>query len=217
MFRLKLAVIYSDINLKNEIYYILYNDKGLDILDIQCISIDNIKNFELINIPDITLIDASLFEERELLLFIDQLKSNAKDTKILLYNMREEISEQTLISLLIFGLNGYIKKDLKKQLVRAIGAVCKGELWVERKILSRFAEGKLVFAKKMEPSFNQIAHKLSPREKEIISFLANGLSNSEIANRLNLSEKTIKAHLYNIYRKLNVRNRSHLIALIMGH
>ncbi len=88
---------------------------------------------------------------------------------------------------------------------------------MEKKILSRFAEGKLVFTKKMEPSFNQIAHKLSPREKEIISFLANGLSNSEIANRLNLSEKTIKAHLYNIYRKLNVRNRSHLIALIMGH
>jgi DNA-binding NarL/FixJ family response regulator len=53
---------------------------------------------------------------------------------------------------------------------------------------------------------DRLSH-LTPREEQILSILANGRSNKEIGNRLDLSEKTIKHHMTNILQKLKVRNR----------
>ncbi len=59
-------------------------------------------------------------------------------------------------------------------------------------------------------------YRITDREKEIIMMLLNGLSNREIAKSMNCSEKTIKNHLYNIYKKTGVSSRAKLLKLITG-
>ncbi len=56
---------------------------------------------------------------------------------------------------------------------------------------------------------------LTPKEKEIISFVCEGLSNKEIAHRLNISESTIKAHLHRIFKKLNIQSRTQLVSIFL--
>jgi DNA-binding CsgD family transcriptional regulator len=58
------------------------------------------------------------------------------------------------------------------------------------------------------------SHNITDREKEIIIFLLNGLSYSEISDRLFISDKTVETHVYNIYRKTGVKNRIQLFRLI---
>jgi DNA-binding NarL/FixJ family response regulator len=62
----------------------------------------------------------------------------------------------------------------------------------------------------------QLPH-LTPREQQILSILAQGRSNKEIGNKLELSEKTIKHHLTNILQKLRVRNRVEAALLASNH
>ena len=58
---------------------------------------------------------------------------------------------------------------------------------------------------------------LSPRERDVLRFLAMNLSNKELSDRLSVSLQTVKTHLYNIYQKLDVHNRSQAIAAGYRH
>lgn len=87
-----------------------------------------------------------------------------------------------------------------------IDAVRSGILWAPRKILSRLLiDARTSSARPPVPEDDQ--RELSPREKELLGLVTLGLSNAEIATRLFISEKTVKGHLTNIYRKLEVSNR----------
>jgi two-component system nitrate/nitrite response regulator NarL len=66
-------------------------------------------------------------------------------------------------------------------------------------------------------SSDRILRALTGRERETISLTVSGLSNKEIARKLGITEGTIKLHLYNIYQKLGVANRTALTALAHGH
>jgi ATP/maltotriose-dependent transcriptional regulator MalT len=55
---------------------------------------------------------------------------------------------------------------------------------------------------------NQYVEPLSEREREVLQWLASGVSNREIGQRLYITESTVKRHVYNIFGKLNVRNRT---------
>ncbi len=85
-------------------------------------------------------------------------------------------------------------------LLKAIGAVGRGEIWVSRQGASRLIT-KLAQAESADSSNS---NGLTPREWKVLGLLASGTRNKEIANRLSVSENTIKTHLYTIYRKINV-------------
>ena len=60
----------------------------------------------------------------------------------------------------------------------------------------------------------RMLHRLSHREREVMLLTVEGLSNKEIARRLNMSENTVKVHLHHIYRKLAINNRTNLAVLV---
>jgi DNA-binding NarL/FixJ family response regulator len=106
------------------------------------------------------------------------------------------------------GASGFLLKDVTaQQLVEAVHVIAAGDALlaptVTRRLLDRFAgtlpaaDGRQVLA---------IAY-LTEREREILTLLASGRSNAELANELYLSEPTIKTHLSSIFRKLGVRDR----------
>ena len=106
------------------------------------------------------------------------------------------------------GASGFLLKDVTaQQLVDAVRVVAAGEALlaptVTRRLLDRFA-GTLPVA---DERLARAVASLTEREREILTLLANGLSNAELATRLYLSEPTIKTHLSSIFRKLGVRDR----------
>lgn len=93
-----------------------------------------------------------------------------------------------------------------ERLCKGVCAILNGELWFSRKILS-----KCLFEYQSQP-VNQVqkesnGNKLTMREKEILSRVSSGLCNKEIASDLSISPHTVKTHVYNIYKKINVTNR----------
>jgi DNA-binding NarL/FixJ family response regulator len=104
------------------------------------------------------------------------------------------------------GASGFLLKDVvPAQLVDAIRVVAAGEALlapsVTRRLLDRFAE---TLASQERPP--ELAS-LTQRELEVLELVARGLSNSELASRLFLSETTVKTHVSSMLRKLNLRDR----------
>jgi DNA-binding NarL/FixJ family response regulator len=133
---------------------------------------------------------------------ISRMHRVAPATRILVLATRS--SQETVVRVLRVGASGLVGKQLQfATLVRAIHALAKGELWANRRatadLVEHLAEGSgLVVAPDGE---------LTAREMEIIDDVGRGLRNKDIARRLDISEKTVKSHLNNIFRKLRVNNR----------
>jgi DNA-binding NarL/FixJ family response regulator len=112
------------------------------------------------------------------------------------------------------GASAFLLKDAKPaQLVEAIEIVARGEALlapaVTRRLLDRFAETLPGGAREPPPRLSS----LTERELEVLRLLACGLSNAELAERLFLSETTVKSHVSSVLRKLDLRDRVQAVVL----
>jgi DNA-binding NarL/FixJ family response regulator len=111
------------------------------------------------------------------------------------------------------GASGFLLKDAtREQLAGAVRTVASGEALLAPAITQRLVED---FCRRPPPSAGlpPVADGLSPRELEVFRLVAQGLSNAEIANRLVLSEATIKSHVARILGKLDLRDRVQAVVL----
>lgn len=109
------------------------------------------------------------------------------------------------------GARGYLLKGtMKADLLRAIHAVASGEAIfgaaIARRLMTFFSE-----VQKPVKHLQFVFPELTDREREILSLIANHLSNSEIAQQLNISLKTVRNHVSNIFSKLQVVDRTQAI------
>ena len=131
---------------------------------------------------------------------VGRLRRSAPGTRILVLASRssDEIVERVLRA----GASGLVAKQLEfAVLVRAIRAVVAGEIWANRRATS------LALDILTGPGVRVSNSDLTKREQEIADACGQGLRNKEIALRLNISPKTVKGHLNNIFRKLHVDSR----------
>jgi two-component system response regulator NreC len=90
-------------------------------------------------------------------------------------------------------------------LKKAIRSVAKGEVWIDKKTFKNILHGI--------NAIDKVKHiTLSGREKEVVGLIGKGFRNKEIAQKLNISEPTVKTHLNRIFQKLSVKSRSELIS-----
>lgn len=120
----------------------------------------------------------------------------------------KEIDYSKLVCAVRSGAKGYvsIQKGVD-HLVKSIQQVNQGEIWVERKLIPRLINQEESNDKVEDPGVKAKEIGLTRREKEVLDCLAEGLCNKEIADKLFISQKTVKTHLTNIFRKLNVADR----------
>ena len=117
---------------------------------------------------------------------------------------REDFLYETLRA----GADGYVLKDIAaNELAEAVRMVARGEVLVQPQIAGRLISR---FGKQTQGNFAHDA--LTAREQEVLSLLARGMRNKEIAARLIVSERTVNFHLANIYQKLNVSGRTEALS-----
>jgi NarL family two-component system response regulator LiaR len=135
-----------------------------------------------------------------------KIKEIAPDIAILILTAYDD--DEYVLGLLDAGAAGYLLKSARgRDLVGAIRAIRSGESVLHPKIIA-----KLLKRATMAPTDeHKTSGLLSERESEILKLVTSGMSNKEIAEKLFLSQRTIKAHLTNIFNKLNVASRSEAI------
>jgi DNA-binding NarL/FixJ family response regulator len=157
--------------------------------------------------PDIILMDISMpklggFEA------VTEIKKIAPHAKILVltqYDDKEYISR-----FLKAGVSGYLlKKAVGSDLITAIRAVSRGELYLHPSITSEVVAGYLRKGKQV--IVKDPYEKLTDRERQVLKLIAEGHTHKEIAEILNISVKTVIAHQTNISEKLDMHTKSDLI------
>ena len=155
--------------------------------------------------PDVVLL-GNIMPRMSGIEILTAIREKSRKTKALMITAAND--EALIFKTLKSGAKGCLTKDVSiTDLIKAIQAVHKGELWVERKLMARFFEGEAVADSRRESRARRSKEALTPREKEVLGILTTGKTNKEIAKALFISEKTVKTHLNSIFRKLKVTRR----------
>jgi DNA-binding NarL/FixJ family response regulator len=154
--------------------------------------------------PDIIIMDI-MMPKSDGLEASRRIKKIAPNTAILILTAYDD--DNYVLGLLEAGATGYLMKSAKGQdLVEAVRAVRAGESVLHPKIIEKLLKQAMV--KPVVAAEQKIKDLLSDREMEMLKLLATGMSNKEIAEKLCLSLRTVKAHMSNIFTKMNVASRS---------
>lgn len=117
------------------------------------------------------------------------------------------ISDDEVMEAMRLGAKGVVLKEMAPTLlVQCIRRVAGGGVWLEKEAISRAIEKLL----QNEERRSKAAETLTPREIEIVRMVARGLGNREVAEKLFISEGTVKTHLHTIYEKLAIKGRVQL-------
>ena len=174
---------------------------------ITCRIFDNISDIALAGEgregSGIVLLDCQGKDAQELLL---ELKSfgngNLSGQPLALFNLSADLGVEE--RLVWDGIEGvFYEQDSIDQFLKGVGAVLNGEMWLPRSLMTKcIREGRA----QGNPSKTKSTI-LTSRQMEILALVAVGCSNDEIADKLCISNHTVKVHLYNVFKKINVSNR----------
>ncbi|WP_447978962.1 response regulator [Candidatus Nitrospira bockiana] len=157
-------------------------------------------------LPDVILMDVSMpkmsgVEATRI------IKREFPHIGIIALTMYEE--QQYIFDLVRAGATGYLLKDSDSaQIVKAIQSVYRGESLIHPSVASKILAEFSLLAQKKGKKSSWVEHDLTEREITVLRLVADGKTNKEIANTLDLSEKTVKNHVRNIFHKLQVYDRT---------
>ncbi len=152
--------------------------------------------------PDVLLMDIRMSGMTGLEAGAKILEKN-RDAKILYLTTFND--DEYIIKAISIGAKGYIIKQDFESIIPAVKSVFNGQSVFGNDITEKLPD--MISKKK---SFDFEKYGITPQEKEIIEEVANGLSNKEIADKLYLSEGTVRNYLSNILRNLDLRDRTNL-------
>jgi DNA-binding NarL/FixJ family response regulator len=149
-----------------------------------------------IGLPDLSGIDATR-----------EIKKRLPDVSIVALTIHED--EEYFFKMLEAGASGYVpKRAAPEELLTAIRAAAMGQVYLYPSLAKLLVRD---FLSGGRPADEQVPSGLTEREQEILTYLAEGANNEEIATSLVISPKTVARHRENIMRKLNLQSRSELV------
>ena len=164
--------------------------------------------------PDIVLLDMNM-PERDGLQGIIDIEKLGLDTKILALSGYDDAD--LIFRAMKIGAKGYVLKTMASaQLIYAIEEVLNGKIYLPNALTSRFFEyfqqtfrnenGKAEIEKE-----ENLLNELTQREEEVLELLTQGITYKGVANKLFISETTVKTHVNNIFQKLQVNDRTQAV------
>lgn len=151
--------------------------------------------------PQVLLLDINMPKKNGIEVLAEIKKKNIS-VKVLILTVHNEI--EYLIKAVDIGVDGYILKESQSsELKKAINVVLKDENYIQPSLIP-ILNNRLV-----DRDINKAKiDSLTKREKEVLIYVAKGMFNKEIATNLKISERTVKNHISNIFKKINVSDRT---------
>lgn len=151
--------------------------------------------------PEVLLLDINMPEKNGIEV-LKEMKTKDYPIKVLILTVHNEL--EYLIEAIEIGVDGYILKDSQSaELKKAIQAVLEGENYIQPSLIPAL-NNQLVNRDIEKDKINLLTN----RELEVLIQVANGMFNKEIATNLNISERTVKNHISNIFKKIDVSDRT---------
>lgn len=159
-------------------------------------AVDRFREFQ----PDVTLMDLRM-PEMDGVQATQAIRKEFPDARIIALTSYD--GDQDIYRALEAGVRGYMLKEMvHTDVLRAIRTVHAGKRLMPHEVAQRLSE-----------YFPQVA--LTPREVEVLGFVARGLANKEIASKLGTASGTIKMHVQNILEKLGAADRTHAVTIAL--
>jgi DNA-binding NarL/FixJ family response regulator len=192
---------------KKRIFLLSYKSDGLDIL-----LVNNSFDVKKSNCPEVLLEEIHKIHEYDLLIInllkpkyflyelLQKVRKSAFSSRLPVIVIDSEISPNNHIHSLKYGADDYIQMPYEPEtLIARIESLIRRAKWCAE------------LANNLTDKAELINYVLTRRQLEILKLIAKGYSNKQVASKLFVSEKTIKAHVHALYKKLNVKNRTQAI------
>ena len=165
-----------------------------------CDGVECINKLEVVT-PDVLLLDINMPNMNGLEV-LQKLKEMKMKIKVLVLTVHNEV--EYLLKAVDIGINGYLLKDSESaELKKAILAVVNGENYIQPSLIP------VLNAKMIDRDSDSVKiESLTKRELEVLKNLSYGMYNKEIAEKLDISERTVKNHISNIFKKIEVTDRT---------
>lgn len=159
--------------------------------------------------PAVVLVDAAVVQRAA---FVASVAAAAPDVTVLAFGVGDD--EDNVIACAEAGAAGYVARDASlHDLVSTIEGIERGELYYPPRVAALlFRRVGSLAADRGEPQARMGARPLTGREREVLALIDEGLSNKEIARRLNIRLPTVKNHVHHILEKLQVERRGQAVA-----
>lgn len=158
--------------------------------------------------PDVVLMDLNMPPGKDGLTATAELKKQLPELAVLILTMHDD--DEYLFRAIHAGASGYVLKNAPhEELLAAIRSVASGQAYLSPASTKRLMAQYVESAKRKDAEDSYEA--LSEREKEIVSLIAKGYSNKEVAEQLVISVKTVETHKSNIMEKLGLKTRPDLV------
>jgi DNA-binding NarL/FixJ family response regulator len=161
--------------------------------------------------PHVILLDVGLKNYNELSV-VESVRKNLPEAKVI--GMGFVPSQSDIVEFVSAGASGFILKDASvKEFLNTIQSVARGEKVLPPSLTdSLFSH--IVELEVKKKGVTAVAVRMTKREREIIVLIADGLSNKEIAQRLNIATHTVKSHVHNVMEKLALHTRLQIAKFI---
>jgi DNA-binding NarL/FixJ family response regulator len=201
---IRVALIEDEAVVRETVAWLLQKTDALELIGCYSSAAEGLQGLRQ-NPPHVALVDIGL-PDRSGLSLIETLRPELPKTEFLVLTIFDD--DLHILEAIMAGAAGYLlKSDLPTQLISAVQTIYSGGSWMSASIARKVLT---LFQSRIRPP--QTLPNLRPREREILQLLTQGFSNSEIANHLHISLETVRSHIRSIYQKLQVHNRTEVIA-----
>lgn len=202
MKKIKVVIVDDHALIREGIKKLLELEESFDICALAGDGVEALEVIEKVR-PDVVLLDINM-PNMNGIDCLKQIKSQYSETKVVMLTIHEDA--EYLIETINIGAEGYVLKDADvSSLIKAIQKVVQGEVYIHPTL-----SGILVREYKRKDKNNEDLNgtALTKREYEVIRLISKGHNNKEIATELFISEKTVKNHVSNIFKKIKVTDRT---------
>ena len=198
----KIKVMLTDDHMlmREGIKQLLEFDGTIEVIAEACDGVDCLEKLKTVK-PEVLLLDINMPNKNGIDV-LQEIRNKKMDIKVLMLTVHNEV--EYLIKAVDIGVDGYILKDSESsELKKAINAVLNGENYIQASLVP--ALNSRLVARDVD---QEKIDSLTKRELEVLIQVANGMFNKEIATSLNISERTVKNHISNIFKKIEVADRT---------